>query len=97
MLFVWLLKLCVAAKELWGHITVVCKRVSVRPKRLLLLPIKNARIFYHLWTSENIYSDTGINVYEQQDQDRMLKNLKKKAQAFGLQLLPIPNATECVF
>jgi len=66
------------------------------PKAITATAHKLARIFYHLWTSGDVYSDPGIDVYEQQYQDRILKNLKKKAQAFGLQLLPIPNATECV-
>ncbi len=38
----------------------------------------------------------GINAYEQQYQERMLKNLKKKALDLGLELIPISNPTECV-
>jgi hypothetical protein len=34
--------------------------------------------------------------YEQRYRDRMLHNLKKKAQAFGLELIPISDSTECV-
>jgi len=68
----------------------------VRPKRLLLLLTRSARIFYHLWTSGDTYFDPGSNAYEQQYQDRMLKSLKKKAQAFGMRLIPISDATECV-
>lgn len=66
------------------------------PKAITAAAHKLARIFYHLWTSGDIYSDPGIDAYEQQYQERMLKNLKRKAQAFGLQLLPISNPTECV-
>ena len=66
---------------------------------------KLARIFYRLWTSGdcpkgsaegNRFTDPGIDAYEQQYRERTLKNLKKKAQAFGLELIPISNATECV-
>lgn len=77
-------------------ITVVCKLVSALPRPSLLLLIKSARIFYRLWTSGDTYVDPGIDVYEQQYRERTLKNLRKKAQAFGLELIPISNATECV-
>ncbi|WP_232224081.1 hypothetical protein [Mastigocladopsis repens] len=49
-----------------------------------------------LWTSGDRYTDPGIDAYEQQYRERTLKNLKKKAQAFSLELIPISNATECV-
>lgn len=48
------------------------------------------------WTSGDAYTDPGIDAYEQRYRDRMLHNLKKKAQAFGLELIPISNPTECV-
>ncbi len=66
------------------------------PKAITAAAHKLARIFYRLWTSGNAYSDPGIDAYEQQYRDRILKNLQKKAQAFGLELIPISNATECV-
>ena len=66
------------------------------PKAITAAAHKLARIFYHLWTSGDIYSDPSIDAYEHQYQERVLKNLKKKAQAFGLQLIPISNPTECV-
>jgi len=66
------------------------------PKAITAAAHKLARIFYRLWTSGDAYSDPGINAYEQQYRDRILKNLQKKAQAFGLELIPISNATECV-
>lgn len=66
------------------------------PKAITAAAHKLARIFYHLWTSGDAYTDPGINVYEQQYRERMLKNLKKKAQVFGWELIPIFNATECV-
>ncbi|WP_341528517.1 hypothetical protein WKK05_04060 [Nostoc sp. UHCC 0302] len=37
-----------------------------------------------------------IDAYEQKYRERTLKNLKKKAQVFGLELIPISNTTECV-
>jgi len=66
------------------------------PKAITAAAHKLARVFYRLWASGDVYSDPGIDAYEQQYQDRMLKNLKKKAQAFGLELIPISNPTQCV-
>ncbi|HIK03976.1 MAG TPA: IS110 family transposase, partial [Trichormus sp. M33_DOE_039] len=43
-----------------------------------------------------VYTDPGLDAYEQQYRERTLKNLKKKAQAFGLELIPISDSTECV-
>lgn len=75
------------------------RRIQARlgaPKAITAAAHKLARIFYRLWTSGDVYSDPGIDAYEHQYQERMLKNLKKKAQAFGLELIPISHATECV-
>ena len=66
------------------------------PKAITAAAHKLARIFYHLWTSGGAYADPGIDAYEQQYHDRILKNLKKKAQAFGLELIPISNTSESV-
>ncbi len=66
------------------------------PKAITAAAHKLARIFYRLWTSGDAYTDPGIDAYEQQYRDRILKNLKKKAQAFGLELIPISNPTQCV-
>ncbi|MCC5621510.1 hypothetical protein [Nostoc sp. CHAB 5715] len=41
-------------------------------------------------------TDPGIDAYEQQYRDRILKNLKIKAQAFGLELIPICDSTQSV-
>ncbi len=66
------------------------------PKAITATAHKLARIFYRLWTSGDTYNDPGIDAYEQQYRDRVLKNLKKKAQSFGLELTPISTSTECV-
>ncbi|NJM71311.1 MAG: IS110 family transposase, partial [Scytonema sp. RU_4_4] len=66
------------------------------PKAITAAAHKLARIFYRLWTSGDAYTDPGIDAYEQQYRDRMLKNLKKKAQALGLKLIPISTPNECV-
>lgn len=55
-----------------------------------------ARIFYKLWTTGESYSDPGADYYEQKYQEQMLNKLQKKAQAFGLQLVPKSTLPACV-
>ncbi|RAM53548.1 MAG: hypothetical protein C6Y22_00080 [Hapalosiphonaceae cyanobacterium JJU2] len=57
------------------------------PKAITATAHKLARIFYRLWTSGDRYTDAGIDAYEQKYQERVIKNLKKKAQALGLELI----------
>jgi transposase len=66
------------------------------PKAITATAHKLARIFYHLWTSGGTYVDPGMNAYEQQHQERVIKNLKKKAQALGFDLIAQSAAPECV-
>lgn len=66
------------------------------PKAITAIAHKLARIFYCLWTSGEAFVAPSIDAYEQQYHDRMLKNLKKKAQTLGLELIPIPTPLECV-
>ncbi|MEH1840167.1 MAG: IS110 family transposase [Nostoc sp.] len=58
---------------------------------------KLARIFYRLWTSGDTFIDLGVDAYHQRYRERVVNNLKKKAQAFGLELTPISHLTQCVF
>ena len=66
------------------------------PKAITATAHKLARIFYRLWTSGDAYNDPGIDAYEQKYRERILKNLKKKANTFGFELTAISNETECV-
>jgi transposase len=87
--------LCRSRSALGGFYRRLATRLGA-PKAITATAHKLARIFYRLWTSGDHYTDPGIDAYEQQYQERMLKNLKKKAQALGLQLIPISTPTECV-
>ena len=58
------------------------------PKAITATAHKLARLFYQIWTTAGRDSDPGMEYYEQKYQDLILKNLQKKAQAFGLQLVP---------
>jgi hypothetical protein len=47
-------------------------------------------MFYRMWTTALANSDPGMDYYEQKYQELILKNLQKKADAFGFQLVPKP-------
>ena len=66
------------------------------PKAITATAHKLARIFYHLWKSGTNYVDPGMAVYERQHQERVVKNLKKKALALGFDLVAKPVAPDCV-
>lgn len=53
---------------------------------------KLSRIFYHMWTTGEPYHDPGADHYEQQYQERIIRNMKKRAKSMGfeIQLIPIP-------
>lgn len=87
--------LCRSHSALGGFYRRLAARLGA-PKAITATAHKLARIFYYFWKSGGTYTDPGIDAYEQQYRDRMLKNLKKKAQAFGLELIPISNTTESV-
>ncbi|MEL6816724.1 MAG: transposase, partial [Cyanobacteria bacterium J06598_3] len=69
------------------------------PKAITATAHKLARIFYKLWTDGGPYIDPGVDAYEQQYRDRLVKNLKRKAKSLGFELLPHSSSnevTECV-
>jgi transposase len=51
---------------------------------------KLARIFYHLWTTGEDFVDAGVDAYEQQYQQRIVKHLKHRAKQMGFDLVPEP-------
>jgi transposase len=53
---------------------------------------KLARLIYTLMTKGEAYVDQGQDYYEQQHQQRVMKNLKKKALAMGFSLTPVAAA-----
>jgi hypothetical protein len=60
------------------------------PKAITATAHKLARMFYRMWTTAGQYADPGMDYYEQKYQELILKNLQKKADALGLQLVPKP-------
>lgn len=54
---------------------------------------KLARIVYHMIKYREEYVDPGQDYYEQKYQDRVIKNLQRKAQQLGMQLVPLPSVS----
>jgi hypothetical protein len=72
---------------------IVVKKLNlVLLKLLLLLPIKSARLFYHLWSTGEVYQDPGAELYEHKHKQRMINKLKKTAQQLGCDLIVNPSA-----
>ena len=54
---------------------------------------KLARIFYHMLKHRQAYVDPGQDAYQQQYQQRVVKNLKRKAKELGFDLVPQPGVS----
>jgi transposase len=54
---------------------------------------KLARIFYHMLKHRQAYKDPGQDYYEQKYQQRVIKNLKRKAKELGFELVPQPSVS----
>ena len=50
---------------------------------------KLARIVYFMLKHRTAYADPGQDYYEQQYQERLTRNLRRKAATLGLELVPI--------
>ena len=51
---------------------------------------KLARMVYFMLKNRSAYIDPGVTYYEQQYRDRTIRNLKRRAAALGLELVPTP-------
>ncbi len=69
----------------------LCSRLGA-PKAITATAHKIARLFYTLWTRKESYQDQGADYYEQQYKERVLKNLKKRAQSLGFELVEVSSA-----
>ena len=65
---------------------------TMRPKAITATAHKLARIFYCLWRGGGEDRDPGVDVYEQQYQQRILKNLQRKADQLGFTIVPQPDS-----
>lgn len=54
------------------------------PKAITATAHKLARIFYHLWTTGDAYIDMGVDAYEQQYQQRVVKISSAKLSKWAL-------------
>lgn len=57
------------------------------PKAITATAHKIARIFYEMLKNRTEYKDLGVEYYQNRYKERMLKNLKRSAKAFGLELV----------
>ena len=59
------------------------------PKAITATAHKIARITYSMLKHKQPYIDPGAEVYEQQQKEKQLKHLKKKAHKLGFQLVEV--------
>lgn len=67
------------------------RRIRARqgaPKAITATAHKLARIIYFMLKYRRPYEDPGATYYEQQHQERMLRNLQRRAAQFGMQIVP---------
>jgi predicted transcriptional regulator len=86
----------VAAGKSHSALGAYYRRLSARlgkAKAVRATAHKLARLIYTLLTKGEQYVDQGQGYYEEQHQQRVMKNLKKKALAMGFSLTPIQTAT----
>ncbi|MBD2682845.1 MULTISPECIES: hypothetical protein [Nostoc] len=68
--------LCRSGSALGGFYRRLAARLGV-PKAITATAHKLARIFYRLWTTGNVYTDPGLDAYEQQYRERTLTSRKR--------------------
>lgn len=61
------------------------------PKAITATAHKIARIVYHMLKYRDQYIDPGQDYYQQQYQDRVIKNLQRRAKELGMELVPAAN------
>ncbi len=64
------------------------------PKAVTATAHKLARIIYAMLQDRQPYHDMGASYYEQQYEERVLRNLKRKAARLGLQLVPLASPAD---
>ena len=68
------------------------RRIRARhgaPKAIVATAHKLARIIYHMLKNRDNYHDPGAAYYDEQQRERAIKRLQKKAARFGLRLEPL--------
>jgi transposase len=69
----------------------LCARMD-RPRAITACAHKLARLIYTLLTKGEEYVDQGQAQYEERYRQRVIRNLTRKAEKLGLQLIPAPKA-----
>ena len=65
------------------------------PKAITATARKIAVIFYSMLTKGTDYVEAGLDYYDKQYKERVIKGLEKKAADFGYVLTPIVSSTTC--
>ena len=69
----------------------LCARLD-RPKAITATAHKLARLIYTMLTKGTDYTDQGQDYFEERYRQRVMHHLTKRAEKFGFQLIPIPEA-----
>ena len=64
--------------------------VTVKPKAVTAAAHKLARLIYTMLTKGEEYTDQGQHYYEERYRERVLRQLAKRAEKLGMQLLAAP-------
>ena len=65
-----------------------------KAKAIVALAAKLARIVYKMLRFRTAFIDLGVQAYEQRYQDRVLRNLQRRAKALGFQLSPMSHSPQ---
>lgn len=60
------------------------------PKAITATAHKLSRIFYHLWKNRGTYQDLGVDYYEKQYTQRIIRTMQRKAKQLGFEMTLIP-------
>ncbi len=60
------------------------------PKAITATAHKLSRIFYHLWKNGGAYQDLGVDYYEKQYTQRIIRTMQRKARQLGFEMTLIP-------
>ena len=69
----------------------LCARMD-KPKAVTAAAHKLARLIYRMLTKGEEYTDRGQAYYDERYRERVLRQLNRRAQNMGMQLVPVPHA-----
>jgi len=92
-----ILRLCASSlKNHHGHLGAFFRRIRARsgsPAAITATAHKLARIIFAMLGGKKAYSELGEDYYDKRYRERILRNMKRKAQLYGFQLVPLEQAS----